>query len=173
MNFAAENGGWQIRMIPLKDMIVGDVRAPLLVLLGAVGLVLLIACANISNLLLTRATSRAPEIAVRTAIGAGRARIVRQLLSEALVLGLLGGAAGIALAYGGVHALKSLLPPAVPQVNAIGVDGWVLGFALVLSLGAGWRVRPRASLVFRGRESTGEPSRKRRTLERKPHAPPD
>jgi predicted permease len=133
-DFPAENGGWQIRMVPLQEMIVGDVKSPLLVLLGAVGLVLLIACANIANLLLTRATSRAREIAVRTTLGAGRARIVRQLLSETAVLGLLGGVAGIALAYLGVHVLSSLLPPSLPRVNDIGVDHWVLGFALLLSL---------------------------------------
>jgi putative ABC transport system permease protein len=131
--FPAENDGWSIRFMPLKQLIVGDVKSALLVLLGAVGLVLLIACANIANLLLTRATSRAREIAVRSALGAGRSRIVRQLLSETLVLGMLGGLAGIALAYAGVYGLTSLMPRDVPQVNAIRVDNFVLGFALLLS----------------------------------------
>ncbi len=131
--FPAENGGWTIRMVPLQQMIVGNAKPPLLVLLGAVGLVLLIACANIANLLLTRATSRAREIAVRTTLGAGRARIVRQLLSETAVLGLLGGATGIALAYWGVQGLSALLPESLPRVNAIRVDNVVLGFALLLS----------------------------------------
>jgi putative ABC transport system permease protein len=134
--FPSENDGWVIRIVPLQEMIVENVKSPLLVLLAAVGLVLLIACANIANLLLTRATSRAREIAVRTTLGAGRTRIVRQLLSETAVLGLLGGVAGIALAYWGVQALSSLLPPSLPQVNAIRVDNVVLGFALLLSAGA-------------------------------------
>ena len=134
--FPAENRDWQARMVPLQDMIVEPVKMPLLVLLGAVALVLLIACANVASLLLTRATGRAREIAVRTTLGAGRARIIRQLLSESAVLGLLGGAAGVALAYGGVQSLGALLPATVPQVNAIHVDRTVLGFALVLSVAA-------------------------------------
>jgi predicted permease len=135
--FPAENNGWTVRLVPLQKEIVGDVRTGLLVLLGAVGLVLLIACANIANLLLTRATTRSKEIAVRTALGAGRARIIRQLLSETAVLGLLGGAAGIALAHWGVKALSSLLPSSLPQMNPIRVDYFVLGFALFLSAIAG------------------------------------
>jgi predicted permease len=135
--FPAENTGWTIRLVPLQKEIVGDVRTELLVLLGAVVLVLLIACANIANLLLTRATSRSKEIAVRTALGAGRVRIIRQLLSETAVLGLLGGAVGIALAYWGVEALSSLLPSNLPQMNPIRVDYFVLGFALLLSAIAG------------------------------------
>src|SRR5580704_6350509 len=135
--YPAENKGWTVRLVPMQKEIAGDVRTALLVLLGAVGLVLLIACANIANLLLTRATSRSKEIAVRTALGAGRSRIIRQLLSETAVLGLLGGTVGIALAYWGVKALSSLLTSSLPQTNPIRVDYFVLDFALLLSAIAG------------------------------------
>jgi|HubBroStandDraft_6_1064221.scaffolds.fasta_scaffold29014_1 putative ABC transport system permease protein len=132
--FPDENRGWQIHMMPLHSMLIENVKPALLVLFGAVGLVLLIACTNLANLLLTRATSRGREIAVRTALGAGRKRIVRQLLTETAVLGLLGGIAGIGLAYWGVQALSALLPPDFPQLNAIRVDNFVLAFALVLAV---------------------------------------
>ena len=132
-DYPGENAGWQARMIPLQEMLVADVKTPLFVLLGAVGVVLLIACANVANLLLTRATGRAREIAVRAALGAGRGRIVRQLLSESAVLGVLGCAAGLVFAYWGVRSLGSLLPPNLPQVTRIGVDWAVLAFAIALS----------------------------------------
>jgi predicted permease len=132
--FPADDQGFVFHIVPLQQNLVGGTGTPLLVLLGCVGLVLLIACANISNLLLARATSRAREMGVRIALGAGRLRIVRQLLAESAVLGLLGAVAGVLLAYWGVHALASLMPADLTRLHAIAVDGWVLGFALVLSM---------------------------------------
>ncbi|HTU35841.1 MAG TPA: ABC transporter permease [Candidatus Acidoferrum sp.] len=132
--FPADDKGFEFGVVPLQQDLVGGKRMALLVLLGCVGLVLLIACANISNLLLARATSRAREMAIRSALGAGRFRIVRQLLAESAVLGLAGAVGGILLAYWGVHALGSLVPKDLTELHAITLDGWVLAFALVLSM---------------------------------------
>ena len=118
------------------DRLVGGYRERFLVLLGAVGCVLLIACVNVSNLLLARGAARSREIAIRAALGAGRGRIVRQLLTESLVLGLAGAAAGLALAYGGVRFLVAISPPGVPRLEQAAIDGTALAFLLAVSLAA-------------------------------------
>ena len=134
--FPEQDSGFTIRIQPYRQAVVGNVKSALLILLGAVGLVLLIACANIANLLLSRATSRAREIAVRIALGAGRARVIRQLLTESALLGLLGGVAGVLLAAWSVWILRPFLPAEVTQINSIHIGGSVLVFALALSLAA-------------------------------------
>jgi putative ABC transport system permease protein len=133
-----ENRGVTISLVPLLDQIVGPVRGALFVLMGIVALVLLIACANIANLMLSRSASRARELAVRTAVGAWRGRLVRQLLTESLLLSLIGASAGVALAYWGTRALIAGAPAgAAPRLDNVGLDGTVLVFTLVVAVLAG------------------------------------
>ena len=131
------NSGLGVRLVPLHEEIVGDVRRPLLVLLGAVGLVLLIACANVTNLLLTRSSGRQRELAIRSALGAGRGRLLRQMLTESIVLAMAGGAAGVLLAAWSIDLLQLLAPPALPRLSSIRIDGRVLGFAFAAAVGTG------------------------------------
>jgi putative ABC transport system permease protein len=125
------------RVVSLHTHLVGESSAALLLLLGAVALVLLIACANVANLLLARATSRQKEIAVRLALGATRLRLVRQLLVESMLVALFGGAVGLLLGWWGVDLMRGLLPVDFPRAQSIGVDLRVLGFTLLVSLGTG------------------------------------
>ena len=131
------NKGWGIFMIPMQDNLVRDVKPVLYTLLGAVGCVLLIACANLANLLLARATARQREISIRAALGAGRGRLIRQLLTESVVLALCGGVAGVILARWGLDALLALAPTNLPRVTEIHLDSGVLLFSLALSVVTG------------------------------------
>ena len=135
--YPQDNAGWGATAVPLQDTIVDDVRTTLLMLLAAVGLVLLIACANVGNLMFTRALGRRKEIAIRAALGAGRARVFQQLVVEAFVLAVAGGAAGLALAHFTLKASASLLAGQVPRADEIAMDSRVLLFALAASIVTG------------------------------------
>jgi predicted permease len=131
-------GKWVASVTPLKDAIVGKVRMPLLIFAGAVALVLLIACANVSNLLMINTLSRRQEIATRLALGAARGRVLRQLLTETTVIALLGALAGTLITLVSVPALLSLAPPGLlPRHSEIHVDGWVLAFTFAVAIGSG------------------------------------
>lgn len=154
-------------VVGLQQQVVGDVRRPLLVLLGSVALVLLIACANVANLLLARAAGRAKEIAIRTALGANRKRLIRQLLTESLLLGVLGGGAGLLVARVSLWVVRTMNPGNIPRLDEIGINGTVLAFTFGLALATGvlfglapaWRVvrlDPNASLKAGGRSGQSD-----------------
>ena len=133
-NYGNSQKSFDVFMVPMKEQLTGRLRPALLVLLGAVAFVLLIACANVANLQLAHASSREKELAVRTAMGAGRPRLVRQLLTESLLLGLAGGLLGLVLAYWGVAALRALAPPNTPRLDEVRLDWVVLAFTFGVSL---------------------------------------
>ncbi|MGA8908618.1 MAG: ABC transporter permease [Acidobacteriaceae bacterium] len=168
---------WTVRLIPLSESVVGSVRQSLILLFGAVGLVLLISCVNVANLLLARAGLRGREIAVRQALGAQRTRLIRQFLAESLLLFLPGGIAGFAILFCARHFLLRLVPESLPHLNNISVNWGVLAFALAVSVAAGivfglapaWLmsgVDLTGTLRQEGRGSSGsrERSRARQTL---------
>jgi ABC-type antimicrobial peptide transport system permease subunit len=137
LQYPGDNKGWGATAIALREDLVGDVRPALLILLGAVALVLLTACANVANLLLAKTLSRRKEIAIRAAMGASRYRLLQQALSETVLLALAGGAFGLLFAHYGVVLIVRFLAQRMPRSTEIGLDGWVLAFAFSVSLLSG------------------------------------
>ncbi len=146
------NTGWGVSVRPLEDVLLGSTRPQLLIFMASVGLVLLIACANLANMTLARAVVRTRELAIRTAMGAGRGRVVRQLLAESIVLACTGGALGVLMAYGALAAFTAGWPTMLPRMQEIQVDAPVLLFSLGLSLAAGvlFGLAPALSVAGRG-----------------------
>jgi putative ABC transport system permease protein len=134
LDYPATNVGTGVSLVPLEDHVLGAVRPALLVLLGAVGLVLLVACANVASLMMARAMERERELGVRVALGAGRMRLLRQHGTEAFSLALLGGTAGLIVAWAGVRALVALGPEDLPRLGTIGIDGRIIAFSAVLTV---------------------------------------
>ncbi|HKQ79006.1 MAG TPA: ABC transporter permease [Blastocatellia bacterium] len=132
--YPESNKDWRLRLVPMREFLVGETRRPLYVLLGAVGLVLLIACANVANLMLAQAARRQKEVALRHALGANRMRLIRQLLTESALLSVIAGIIGLLFAWWGVELLMTLAPNSIPRAGEIGLDGRVLGFTLLVSL---------------------------------------
>ena len=128
------NAGWSVKVIPMQEYFVRDIKPALLVLLWAVAVVLLIACANVANLLLVRAAARQKEISIRAALGASRGRVVRQLLTESVLLAIVGGVVGLALAYGGLVLLLTLAPEGLPRIKEVAIDKSALGFTFALTM---------------------------------------